>query len=81
MLIASHKTEAPSTNIMFLGIELDSDMLRLRLPGEKLARLQTEMRLWRGRRSCTKRELLLLISQLQHVLRSKARQVILEETD
>ena len=34
----------------------------MRLPKEKLTRLQREIRVWDGRRSCTKRELLSLIT-------------------
>ena len=50
----------------FLGIELDTRAGEVRLPKEKLTRLQREIRVWDGRRSCTKRELLSLIGQLQH---------------
>ena len=64
--IASHKTEGPSTVLVFLGIELDTDRLTLRLPREKLCRLKKEIRRWKGRKACTKRELLSLIGQLQH---------------
>ena len=38
----------------------------VRLPREKLHRLQREISKWAGRRSCSKRELLSLIGQLQH---------------
>ena len=64
--IAVHKTEGPATVIVFLGIEIDTSKGELRLPREKLRRLQREIRMWKGRRSCTKRELLSLIGQLQH---------------
>ena len=62
--IAAHKTEGPATRIIVLGIELDSVSRMVQLPEEKLVRLQTEVRSWRGRRSCAKRELLSLIGQL-----------------
>ena len=64
--IAESKTEGPAEYITFLGIELDTSKGELRLPEEKLHRLQNEIRWWMGRRSCTKRELLSLIGQLQH---------------
>ena len=64
--IASHKTEGPATVIVFLGIEMDTEARVLRLPKDKLARLQREIRQWRGKRACTKRDLLSLIGQLQH---------------
>ena len=64
--IASHKTEGPSTKIVFLGIELDTDAGIVRLPHQKLIRLKAEIVKWLSRKSCTKRELLSLIGQLQH---------------
>ena len=64
--IAESKTEGPTERITFLGIELDTEKGELRLPEEKLLRLQREIRQWTSRRSCTKRELLSLIGQLQH---------------
>ena len=38
----------------------------VRLPASKLDRLRREIHLWEGRKSCTKRELLSIIGQLQH---------------
>ena len=64
--IALHKTEGPTCRLTFLGIELDSESCTLRLPVEKLQRLQREIAQWMGKSSCTKRELLSLIGQLQH---------------
>ncbi len=64
--IASHKTEGPTAAITFLGIELDCITLVARLPEEKLKRLRREIRNWGTRKSCTKKDLLSLIGQLQH---------------
>ena len=64
--IAHHKTEGPTCRLTFLGIELDTRSGTLRLPVVKLQRLQREITQWMGRSSCTKRELLSLIGQLQH---------------
>ena len=64
--VAPHKTEGPTSSITFLGIELDTSAKVLRLPQEKLRRLQVEIKSWSGRHSCTKRSLLSLIGQLQH---------------
>lgn len=36
--IAHHKTEGPSTSLLFLGIEIDTMVRQLRLPEDKLAR-------------------------------------------
>ena len=64
--VASHKTEGPVCKLTFLGIELDSEAGTLRLPEEKFRRLQRVIRWWTGRSSCTKRDLLSPIGQLQH---------------
>ncbi len=61
--IARHKT----TTLVFLGIELDSVAMEIRLPREKLERLKREVvTRWRNRWSCSKKELLSLVGQLQH---------------
>ena len=64
--VAPLKTQGPTTKLVFLGIEIDTEARRVKLPEAKLHRLQTEIRVWQGRRACTKRELLSLIGQLQH---------------
>ena len=66
VLVARHKTEGPSTSLVFLGIELDTEARVIRLPDDKLCRLQWEIKSWAGRYSCKKRTLLSLIGQLQH---------------
>jgi hypothetical protein len=38
--VASHKTEGPFTCLTFLGIVVDTARMELRLPREKLSRLQ-----------------------------------------
>lgn len=50
--------EGPATTITFLGIELDSIAMEIRLPQEKLACLQSDLSTWRGRKACRKRDLL-----------------------
>ena len=67
--IADHKIGGPATILTFLGIEIDTDAGVLRLPREKLVRLHGLIASWSGRKSCTKRELLSLIGQLQHACR------------
>ena len=64
--IASQKTEGPARSLVFLGIVIDAVEGVLRLPEEKLRRLQRTIREWESRRTCTKRELLSIIGQLQH---------------
>ena len=60
------KIEGPATVLTFLGIELDTVSCELRLPTEKLIRLKAMLGGWSNKTSCTKRELLSLIGQLQH---------------
>ena len=67
--ISVEKLEGPSTCIPFLGIVFDTVRLQLRLPEEKLRRLLVTVREWQDRKTCTKRELLSLIGQLQHACR------------
>ena len=60
------KCEGPATTLPILGIEVDSIAMQLRLPAQKLERLNQSIREWRGRKSCKKRELLSLLGSLQH---------------
>ena len=62
----AHKVEGPSTCLVFLGIEIDSVESQLRLPQDKLGALRMELGKWRGRKTCTKKELLSLIGHLGH---------------
>ncbi len=64
--VAQRKTEGPSTTLTFLGLELDTTSLTVRLPPAKLDRLRREIQRWEGLKSCSKRELLSIIGQLQH---------------
>ena len=66
MPIEVDKCEGPATTLTFLGIELDTVALELRLPLSKLEQLKSTLSLWRGRKACTKRELLSLIGLLSH---------------
>ena len=64
--VATEKCEGPTTCIVFLGIEVDSERLEMRLPTDKLEWLKETIRSWRGSKACSKCELLSLISQLSH---------------
>ena len=61
-----NKLEGPSTCLTFLGIEVDTVSRQLRLPAEKMERLEKELRAARGRRTMLKRELQSLTGLLQH---------------
>lgn len=62
--IAEDKLEGPSRRIVFLGIEIDSDSLSIRLPADKLSSLSSIVSTWQHKRKCTKVELLSLIGSL-----------------
>ena len=64
--VEESKSEGPTPKLQFLGIELDSTAMELRLPPEKLANLLKLLRDWRGNKSCTKRDLLSIIGSLSH---------------
>ena len=66
----SEKDGGPSTTISFLGMELDSLAMVIRLPPEKLARMKSKLLSWRGRKSGKKRELLSLIGVLAHACKA-----------
>ena len=71
--VADEKTEGPATVLTFLGIELDSARMQLRLPQHKLRILVDTLTAWMHpgplsapRRSVRKRDLLSLIGHLSH---------------
>ena len=64
--LAEDKTAGPSTVLTFLGIELDSSSMELRLPQDKITKIKTELAFWVSNRSGTKRQLLSLIGRLQY---------------
>ena len=64
--IAVNKLEGPVTCLTFLGFELDSMAMEIRLPPAKLAELQSILASWSGRRSCCKKELESLVGKLAH---------------
>ena len=66
MPVAPHKIEGPSTKLTFLGIEIDSQEAKLRLPEQKLLALRSEIVRWRGLRRCSKRNLQSLLGSLNH---------------
>lgn len=55
--IAEEKSVGPSTILTFLGIELDTRIMQLRLPPEKLDRLVEMVEQWWGRKAAKKRDL------------------------
>ena len=64
--LATEKVDGPTTALVFLGITLDTIRMEVRLPKEKLHRIQTMIQDWLGKKSATKREILSLVGLLQH---------------
>ena len=64
--VAPEKVEGPTSKLTFLGIEIDTGALILRLPAQKLAALKMLIASWRTRRWCLKSELQSLAGKLQH---------------
>ena len=67
--IAPEKLVGPSTCLTFLGIEIDTEEGVMRLPAEKLARIQSQICDWSQRRVCRGWHLESLIGLLQHTCR------------
>lgn len=66
ILIAPEKTEGPVTCLSFLGLELDSLAMEIRLPPSKLRALQALITQWIDKQSCSRRHLESLIGSLHH---------------
>ena len=64
--LASEKLEGPSTSLTFLGITLDTNRMEIRLPEDKLSRIQIMLKTWLPRKKATKRQILSLVGTLQH---------------
>ena len=62
--ISSEKTSGPSPILTYLGIEIDCTTQTIRLPHVKYTKLLASLSGWRGRKKCTKKELLSLIGSL-----------------
>lgn len=64
--VEEDKSEGPATTLPFLGIEIDTVAMELRLPPEKLHQLLQKLTQWRGKTACTKRELQSIVGSLSH---------------
>ena len=62
--LAPDKVIGPVTKLTYIGIEIDSVSLTIRLPVDKMLELSTSLKQWSSRKKCTKRELLSLIGSL-----------------
>ena len=55
--VVTQKCQGLKTRLVFLGIEFDSMSMELKIPEEKLERLQALVTSWRGRKSCQWKDL------------------------
>ena len=60
------KNVGPQTSITFLSIKIALVKGELSLPCDKLLHIRATLNSWRGRKKCSKRELLTLIGTLHH---------------
>ena len=65
--VMQEKVLGPATVLDFLGFIMDTVSMEIRLPAEKLSCIRQTILSWRTKKSCTKRHLLSLIGNLQHV--------------
>ena len=63
--ITTDKLEGPATVLSFLGIEIDTEAMIMRLPARKLEELQALVDKWQNKIFCTKQELQSLVGELQ----------------
>ena len=64
--IAPSKCMGPAIQLVFLGFEIDTQGLTVRLPEEKLQRTRAKVLEWVDRKACKKRDLESLLGHLQH---------------
>ena len=64
--LAMEKLEGPSTTLTFLGVEIDTAKMEIRLPDDKLQRIRQELVTWMGKKKATKCHILSFVGLLQH---------------
>ena len=62
--LALDKLESPATQLLFLGIRIDTTAMETSLPKDKLSGLLTELQWWSSSKKCCKRDFLSLICKL-----------------
>ena len=62
--LAPNKLAGPTTQLVFLGILIDTTCMETSLPDDKLHELLSELRSWSPCKKCRKRELPSLIGKL-----------------
>ena len=64
--MAPHKSVGPTTCLTFLGIEIDTIAMELRLAQEKLLRLKALLGEWQFKKVCSREQLESLLGHLNH---------------
>jgi len=70
MPLEPNKEEGPSEVITFLGLEIDSINMEVRLPQVKLGELKATLKKWRGMKSCRRRDLESIVGSLNHACKA-----------
>jgi hypothetical protein len=68
--LSPDKLQGPTTRIEFLGLVLDTKLMQIQLPAEKLSRYRKELADWRNKSAATKPELQSLLGKLVHASRA-----------
>jgi len=66
------KASAPATVMTFLGVEIDTVALEVRIPQDKVLELRTILPSWLRRKKCSRRELQSLIGKLAFICKCVA---------
>lgn len=67
--VAWKKICSPTKVCVYLGIEIDTENMCLRLPDDRIRRMKKELRFWLGRRKATEKQLQILLGHLSHCSR------------
>ncbi len=71
MPLDENKEEGPSEVLTFLGMEIDTAKVEVRLPQEKLAEMRALLKRWRGmKKSCRRRDLESVVGSLNHACKA-----------
>ena len=67
LTLAPDKSISPTTCLIFLGLELDTIKMELRVPADKLAQACGEIKLWLSKTTASKKQLQSLLGKLIHL--------------
>ena len=67
LTISQKKLITPATRVVCLGVMIDTEKSTISVPTEKLSEIQTTVRDWLTKTSCTKRQLQSILGQLLYI--------------